>query len=91
MTNAYLSVDGREFTSRTAAHAALRAVLGSENYYGSNLDALHDCLTSICEKTTLRIYNWSAAVHKLGRYSDSLWRVFYDSQKENGLLDVVIE
>ena len=91
MDERFLSVNAREFTSRVAAHNALRAVLGAENYYGSNLDALHDCLTSICEKTTLRVYNWSAAAHKLGRYSDSLWRVLSDSQKENKLLDVIID
>lgn len=91
MDKKLLNVDARDFTSRTAMHAAMRAALGGENYIGSNLDALHDCLTSICEKTTLRIFNWSAAVHRLGRYSDTLWRVLYDSQKENELLDIIIE
>lgn len=91
MEGRLLTVDARGFTSRPAMHAAMRAVLGEENYIGNNLDALHDCLTSICEKTTLRIEHWGAAAHKLGKYADSLWRVLYDSQKENALLDIIIE
>ena len=86
-----LSVDAREFVSKHEMHAALRAVLGEENYWGSNLDALHDCLTCIFEPTELHIRNWSAAMQILGDYANRLWTVLDDSSEENPLLTIVIE
>ena len=86
-----LTVDAREFISKHETHSALRAALGEENYWGSNLDALHDCLTMIFEPTTLVIKNWSAAVANLGDYADRLWHVLDDSAEENPFLSVVIE
>ncbi len=86
-----LSVNANEFVSKHEMHAALRAVLGEENYWGSNLDALHDCLTSIGEPTTLVITNWASAVSRLGDYANRLWHVLDDSVEENPNLNVVIE
>ena len=86
-----LTVDARGFVSKHETHALLRSVLGEENYWGSNLDALHDCLTMIFEPTTLVIKNWSAAVKNLGDYADRLWHVLDDSAEENPVLNVVIE
>lgn len=87
----YLVVDAKEFTTRLDAHRALRRALGGENYWGSNLDALHDCLTCIFEPTTLVIRNWSFAARRLGEYADRLWHVFDDSCAENPFISVVIE
>lgn len=86
-----LTVDARGFVSKHETHVLLRSVLGEENYWGSNLDALHDCLTMIFEPTTLVIKNWSAAVKNLGDYADRLWHVLDDSAEENPFLNVVIE
>ena len=86
-----LTVDARDFVTRHDTHCALRAALVTENYWGSNLDALHDCLTSIFEPTTVVIKNWSAAARHLGEYADRLWHVLDDSAEENPFLSIVIE
>lgn len=86
-----ITVDATGFVSKLEMHACLRAALGGENYYGSNLDALHDCLTMIFQPTTLVIKNWSAAARNLGGYADILWHVFDESAEENPFLSVVIE
>lgn len=86
-----LTVDAKNFASKPELHLALKAVLGEENYFGSNLDALHDCLTSICEPTVLRIINWSYAAKALGGYANILWRVLYDSSEENQKINIIIE
>ena len=86
-----LTVDAREFITKHEAHCALRAALGEENYWGSNLDALHDCLTSVLEPTTLVIKNWSSAVRHLGEYADRLWHVLDDSAGENPNITIIIE
>ncbi|MBR5714742.1 MAG: barstar family protein [Clostridia bacterium] len=86
-----ITIDANEFVTKHEMHAALRAALGEENYCGSNLDALHDKLTSICEPTTIVIKNWSFAARRLGEYADGLWHVLDDSADENPNIKVVIE
>ncbi|MBO4563055.1 MAG: barstar family protein [Clostridia bacterium] len=86
-----LSVDARDFITKHEMHASLRAVLGEENYWGSNLDALHDCLTSIAEPTELYIKNWSFAMRRLGDYANRLWHVLDDASRENPNIRIVIE
>ncbi|MBR3383502.1 MAG: barstar family protein [Clostridia bacterium] len=86
-----LTVDARDFITKHETHAALRAVLGEENYWGSNLDALHDCLTMVFEPTTLTIKNWSSAARRLGDYANRLWHLFDDASEENPNLNIVIE
>ena len=83
-------VDADKFVSKQEMHSALRAVLGEENYFGSNLDALHDCLTSIGEPTELVITNWGCASRHLGKYADILWHVLDDSANENGRLRIIL-
>lgn len=86
-----LTVDAKNFVTKLDTHNCLRAVLGEDNYIGSNLDALHDRLTMIFEPTTLVIKNWSFASKHLGAYADRLWHVLSDSTEENPNLTVVIE
>ena len=38
-------IDGRTVTSMADVHAALAQQLAFPEWYGGNLDALHDCLT----------------------------------------------
>jgi RNAse (barnase) inhibitor barstar len=85
------TVDAERFGSKLEMHAAFREVLGEENYWGSNLDALHDRLTMVFEPTTLRIIHWTSAVQNLGRYSDLLWLVLDDAQRESDNLKIIIE
>lgn len=83
-------VDASAFTSKRELHDAMKKALGEENYIGNNLDALHDCLTSICEPTTLVINNWGSAVRNLGEYSRILWSVLDDSTNENDGLKIIL-
>ncbi|MCI2049043.1 MAG: barstar family protein [Lachnospiraceae bacterium] len=57
------------------------------DYYGKNLDALHDCLTDISEDTAVGIYG----IDEESYISDYLWQlrqVFEDSEEENPRLAV---
>ena len=84
-------IDARYFVSKQEAHSVLRSALGEENYIGSNLDALHDCLTSICIPTEIRIINWSHAMYHLKAYANILWHVLDDSSEENPCLHITID
>ena len=68
------------------AHADLAQGLSFPDYYGHNLDALHDCLTELTD-TQLVITDCSAASAKLEKWPGFL-SVFFDSADENPGLDI---
>lgn len=85
-----ITLDCRDFASRSDLHRAFADALRFPDYYGSNLDALHDCLTSLPEETILTLYHWEAT-ERLGRYAIGLKRVLEDSRKENPRLKILFE
>ena len=82
-------IDASLFTDKLSAHAAMRAVLADSEYYGSNLDALHDVLTSLRRDCTILILNFDAAAAALGEYAAGIRQVFTDSAAENPHLEIV--
>lgn len=83
-----VTLDCRGFVPRSSLHKAFAEVLSFPDHYGNNLDALHDCLTSLPEETDLTLLNWAAAEEKLGRYAVALKRVLEDSSLENPRLHI---
>ncbi|MBQ7916001.1 MAG: barstar family protein [Firmicutes bacterium] len=59
-------------------------VFGFPEYYGKNLDALHDMLTEISEDTEVYLLHWES----MGAYGKKLLRVFEDAAQENEKLKV---
>ncbi len=78
-------LDINQFCTRSRAHAYLKEMLAFPEYYGENLDALHDCLTSL-GPTHIR---FQGKVPSSGEYYQKILRVFRDSARENP--DLVIE
>ena len=68
------------------AHEELAKALHFPEYYGKNLDALHDCLTSLSD-TQLVIEDCAAASAKMEKWPGFL-SVFLDSAAENPRLDI---
>ncbi len=68
------------------AHAALADALAFPDYYGHNLDALHDCLTDLND-TQLVITDCAAASGQMEKWAGFL-SVFFDSASENPGLDI---
>jgi ribonuclease inhibitor len=81
-------IDGKKMTSRENAHVHLAERLSFPDYYGGNLDALHDCLGDISEETHLIIHNCSEIEVALGPYGLALFEVFILSAEENGFLTI---
>ncbi len=50
-----IALDGRCMQTAETAHAYLRQLLQLPTYYGSNADALFDCLTECGEPLTLTL------------------------------------
>ena len=68
------------------AHGDLAKALHFPAYYGKNLDALHDCLTSLSD-TQLVIEDCAAAGEKMEKWPSFL-SVFFDAAAENPKLDI---
>lgn len=84
-------LDGQEMTSKKRLHDYLTVQLNLPDYYGRNLDALKDCLTTDFTAQTIEIIDAEAIEEHLGRYGNSLMRVFQDAARENEFLDIHIK
>lgn len=81
------TVDCAEMTGRTQAHEYLKKVFSFPDYYGKNLDALHDCLLELPPCRITLVHPWELA--SLGKYSASLLQVFHDAADEHGKIELV--
>ena len=84
-------IDASSFTDIKETHAVFKAAIGSDDYTGSNLDALYDVLTSIGKKTRITVTNYKAAEENLGEYAEKLALVLAVSASANPMLTVVFE
>jgi len=79
-------LDGWKLQEAEEAHIYLKEELEFPEYYGENLDALYDCLTDICEETTVYIdYPEDAGESD---FYERLKGVFEDAMEYNDLLQV---
>ena len=77
-------LDGKKMVSREETHKYLKETFGFSEYYGENLDALHDCLTDLCEETKLTFLHFPS----LPFPSAGLLNVLRDSEEENEKLEI---
>ncbi len=84
-------IDASSFMDVKETHAAIKAAIGSEDYVGSNLDALHDVLTGIGRRTRITVVNYRKAEEYLGEYAEKLAFVLAVSASSNPFLSVVFE
>ena len=75
-------IDCRELTSRTAAHDCFARVFALPAFYGRNLDALYDVLTSL-PPCRITLAGTSCLYPLLGAYAEKLLSVFRDAAREN--------
>lgn len=83
-------IDGNEIVSKVQLHETLASKLQFPEWYGGNLDALHDCLTSISEETVITVINFQSLAENLGRYAKLFVRVIEDSAAENSAVTLNI-
>lgn len=86
-----ICLDGRLMLSRETAHAHIKQQLDLPEFYGNNLDALHDCLTSIATPMHIVVSHGEAMKEALGSYGEILLRVLSDVAEENECVTVTIE
>ena len=76
-------LDAVNMTEKNAAHDYLKKALALPDYYGSNLDALYDCLTEL-GVTEIQFVNLDAA----GGYFAKVLSVFREAQEDNPRLRI---
>lgn len=83
-------LDASYMTDKQSAHEYIAKQFSFPEYYGHNLDALHDMLTDIFEPTIIKIEKTELLETQLGDYGNTLLDVFKDSIAENNFLKLEI-
>lgn len=81
-------IDCTQIKTREDLHRIFRETLSFPQWYGNNLDALHDCLTEISGK--VRLLDWETAEERLGAYGQKAKKVIASAALENRNLDLYI-
>ena len=75
-------LDGGRLGSREEIHAQLKEKLNLPDYYGGNLDALWDMISTMDGEVTLT--HTAEMLNHLGGYGCSLLKTFFDAAQEDG-------
>ena len=84
-------LDGAEITSKANVHDAFAAALDLPEYYGRNLDALHDVLTEAADEIGIIAVNVDELSENLGKWWESLKRMLADVSRERDNVRVCID
>ena len=87
MNNMDFVIDCAQISAPPDFHSKLRDTLGFPSYYGNNLDALYDCLTSITQKTTIHLQN----INMLPKHCKGFLLVFNEAEENNDVLYINYE
>lgn len=83
-----ICIDCSSIVNKESFHRIFASALSFPDWYGNNLDALHDCLTSI--SGIIRLENWDLAEARLGKYGIAAKKVLLQSALENDTLMLIL-
>ncbi len=86
-----IRLNGSKMVDKTAAHAYLKRRLSLPDYYGKNLDALWDCLSTDFEPKKIFLYQPETMVEHLGSYGRLIIQLLQEVTEENQAIQVVIK
>ncbi len=78
----YVFLDGEKIASPAALHRAFAEALALPEYFGRNMDALHDCLTDLFEPVCVVAVNVPLLRERLGRSANAFWRLMAELPEE---------
>ncbi|MBR3928951.1 MAG: barstar family protein [Clostridia bacterium] len=82
-------IEGTKMTDRRAAHEEIARAMRFPGYYGCNLDALFDMLSTFEGKAVIK--NTACALNILGGYGCNLLKTFFDAAEENSRFTFILE
>ena len=83
ITTKKIVIDGSLITTKEEFYEFMRLSLGSDLLIGSNLDALHDALTTVSYSAEFIVEGRDLLEHNLGSFWDKVCEVFNDALDEN--------
>ncbi|HSP48095.1 MAG TPA: barstar family protein [Clostridiaceae bacterium] len=83
-------LNGKRMISREIAHAYLKRKLDFPDYYGKNLDALWDLLTTIHEPLEIHVIHGDRMLAKMGDYGQRLLETLEEAAKESRHVTIVV-
>ncbi len=86
-----IKLDGAKMLDKETTHAYLKEKLSLPEYYGANLDALWDCLSTDFSQKKITILNSEIIYSNLGTYGKSIIELFEDLAEENCKVIVCIK
>ncbi len=85
-------IDTKQLNSVQLLQDFLKQTLDFPSYYGGNLDALYDVLTTIHEDTEIYISKYENGLDKsFNRYMERFLRVLHDVELRNECLTIIID
>lgn len=86
-----IRLNGDKMIDKASTHAYLRQELELPDYYGENLDALWDCLSTDFSCKKIIIFKPQVIIENLGNYGESIINLFEHAAEENQYIEVHIE
>lgn len=86
-----IKLDGAKMLDKETTHEYLKEMLSLPEYYGANLDALWDCLSTDFSGKKITILNSEIIYKNLGTYGRSIVQLFEDLAEENMKVTVCIK
>lgn len=86
-----IRLNGNKMLDKASTHAYLKRKLDFPDYYGENLDALWDLLTTDFATKKITIYRPTTIIENLGTYGEAIINLFKEVAKENEHIIVKIE
>lgn len=85
-----VTLDGSSINNQTELHEHLAQELMFPEWYGKDLDALHNCLTDPQLETELVLHHSGELLQTLGDYGKAFLRVVQLSAEENPRFHVIV-
>lgn len=84
-------LNAKRMTSVQELHSYIKRKLDFPDYYGGNLDALWDLLSTISNPIHIKLVNIEELYNNLGEYAEPFLSVFIEAAEENNNLQFQIE
>lgn len=81
-------LDGRFMVDRDSLHTHIAEKLSFPSYYGRNLDALYDLLSSYPEKAEIVLVHGDDLITALGKYGNAFVKTLMDACRANQNLEL---
>ena len=78
-----VTIECSDIQTKEDFHRKFSKSLYLPGFYGNNLDALNDCLTSLPQKTVLNLVHTQALIHNIGPYGRAAINAIAHAEREN--------